>query len=348
MIVDGCLGRNNIHRARRSYETAHKLRRNAGRLALSWQSNHHHWWVSHSGSWQFLSWTIPLPWTSHDPGSQYIRLQTSSSEWPIVLNQISHYYWNGFCGTGHVYGRDSGSVSAKHLSNAELHSNDRFVVSAISDPLKCPCCNSLGDKSYLAANMSVFYQFPQYVGIGLSEVFTSVASLEFAYLAAPRSAQSLIMSLRFCSAGLSSFMGSGIVTLLSIEVSGVSQKNGTSDWRWLLLRFQNGPDPSRKTDNYSNDPRYYIYFFVLAGLQLVFVLIFLGCDRKYQLLKLPNLHLNPRHFQRSTSAPATAWCSFNKCDDHSCSSKFVFLSRVTAWHNIFFFSSKYRMYSSYS
>jgi dipeptide/tripeptide permease len=66
--------------------------------------------------------------------------------------------------------------------------------------------------------MSIFYQFPQYIGIGLSEVFTSVASLEFAYLAAPQSAQSLIMSLRFCSAGLSSFFGSGIVGLLSIEV----------------------------------------------------------------------------------------------------------------------------------
>jgi dipeptide/tripeptide permease len=76
----------------------------------------------------------------------------------------------------------------------------------------------IGDRDYLAANMSVFFQFPQYVGIGLSEVFTSVASLEFAYLAAPRSAQSLVMSLRFCSAGLSSFFGSGIVGLLSIDV----------------------------------------------------------------------------------------------------------------------------------
>jgi dipeptide/tripeptide permease len=56
--------------------------------------------------------------------------------------------------------------------------------------------------------MSIFYQFPQYITIGLSEVFTSVASLEFAYLAAPHSAQSLIMSLRFCSAGLSSFLAS--------------------------------------------------------------------------------------------------------------------------------------------
>jgi len=61
--------------------------------------------------------------------------------------------------------------------------------------------------------MSVFYQFPQYIAIGLSEVFTAVASLEFAYLAAPQSAQSLVMSLRFTSAGLSSFLGSAYVTI---------------------------------------------------------------------------------------------------------------------------------------
>ena len=55
--------------------------------------------------------------------------------------------------------------------------------------------------------MSIFYQFPQYISVGVSEVFTSVASLEFAYLAAPSSAQSLIMSLRFCSAGIAAFLG---------------------------------------------------------------------------------------------------------------------------------------------
>ena len=77
--------------------------------------------------------------------------------------------------------------------------------------------------------MSIFFQFPQYVGIGLSEVFTSVASLEFAYSAAPRSAQSLIMSLRFCSAGLSSFFGTGLVGLLSLEVGDLCCFNKTFD-----------------------------------------------------------------------------------------------------------------------
>lgn len=59
--------------------------------------------------------------------------------------------------------------------------------------------------------MSIFYQLPQYIFIGLSEVFASVASLEFAYLAAPQSAQSLVMSLHFSSTGLSSFLGSGYI-----------------------------------------------------------------------------------------------------------------------------------------
>ncbi|CAF1488802.1 unnamed protein product [Adineta steineri] len=140
----------------------------------------------------------------------------------------------------------------------------------------------IADKEYIAANMSVFFQFPQYVGIGLSEVFTSVASLEFAYLAAPQSAQSLIMSLRFCSAGLSSFFGSGIVGLLSIV-------NGNQIF-----------------ENYRNDERYYIYFFILAGFQLVFILIFIGCNRKYKILKLPNHHhLSSRHFLTSNSNPIT-------------------------------------------
>jgi hypothetical protein len=51
--------------------------------------------------------------------------------------------------------------------------------------------------------------------MGISEVFAMVASFEFAYLAAPRSAQSLIMSLRFCSLGLASFIGDAYVKVFT-------------------------------------------------------------------------------------------------------------------------------------
>lgn len=51
--------------------------------------------------------------------------------------------------------------------------------------------------------------------MGISEVFAMVASYEFAYLAAPRSAQSLIMSLRFCSLGVASFIGDVYVRIFT-------------------------------------------------------------------------------------------------------------------------------------
>ena len=47
--------------------------------------------------------------------------------------------------------------------------------------------------------------------MGLSEIFAMVASYEFAYYAATRSAQSLFMSLRFCLSGISSFIGAAYV-----------------------------------------------------------------------------------------------------------------------------------------
>lgn len=51
--------------------------------------------------------------------------------------------------------------------------------------------------------------------MGLSEVFGMIASYEFAYYAAPLSAQSLFMSLRFCSIGIASFLGAAYSTIFS-------------------------------------------------------------------------------------------------------------------------------------
>lgn len=61
------------------------------------------------------------------------------------------------------------------------------------------------------SSLSIVFQIPQYVGIGLSEVFALTASYEYAYFCAPRSAASLFMSLRFCSLGFSSFLNAGLM-----------------------------------------------------------------------------------------------------------------------------------------
>ncbi|UJR14008.1 hypothetical protein I4U23_001008 [Adineta vaga] len=145
----------------------------------------------------------------------------------------------------------------------------------------------IGKTNYTAADMSIFYQFPQYIGIGLSEVFASVASLEFAYLAAPRSAQSLIMSLRFCSAGLSSFFGSFYIGIF------VKIKED--------LAFENSSCKAA----YEPD-LFYVYFFVLGCFQFIFILIFLACDRKFKLLKVSKQRFNTRLFIAPQSRSSTA------------------------------------------
>ncbi|CAF4601627.1 unnamed protein product [Rotaria sp. Silwood1] len=62
------------------------------------------------------------------------------------------------------------------------------------------------------STLSIYFQLLQYIFLGFSELFATVATYEFAYFAAPRSAQSLFMSLRFCSLGISSFIGTAYIT----------------------------------------------------------------------------------------------------------------------------------------
>lgn len=63
------------------------------------------------------------------------------------------------------------------------------------------------------SELSIYFQLPQTITMGLSEVFTTVATLEFAYISAPRSAQSLLMSLQFCSVGIASFIANGYFSI---------------------------------------------------------------------------------------------------------------------------------------
>lgn len=57
------------------------------------------------------------------------------------------------------------------------------------------------------SSLLIYAQIPQYTTMGLSEIFAMTASYEFAYYAARRSAQSLLMSLRFFLLGVLSFIG---------------------------------------------------------------------------------------------------------------------------------------------
>ncbi|CAF1229187.1 unnamed protein product [Adineta steineri] len=167
-----------------------------------------------------------------------------------------------------------------------------MCLTGITEIFRQKNCNnsfqqSIGNTIYNTSDMSVFYQLPQYISIGLSEVFASVTSLEFAYLTAPQSAQSLVMSLRFCSIGLSSFLGSGYINVYENFYGNFSVTNS-------------------ECKDAEKPELFYIYFFVLAGIQFIFIFIFLGCDRKYHIIKASQHRFNTSLFVGSTSETSNA------------------------------------------
>lgn len=56
------------------------------------------------------------------------------------------------------------------------------------------------------STLSVYTQFPQHISIGFAQTFGLLASFEFAYFIAPRSAKSLFMSFHFISRILSDYI----------------------------------------------------------------------------------------------------------------------------------------------
>ena len=126
-------------------------------------------------------------------------------------------------------------------------------------------------------------QLPQYICMGLSEVFGTITTLEFAYLAAPRSGQSLFMSLQFCSVGISSFLSSGYLAIYPTASGHFDFSVRTRAYSLFLsvsLRFE--------IFQCLNDDQWTFttYFFILAFLQLAFMFITYLCDRRFNLFKI--------------------------------------------------------------
>lgn len=151
---------------------------------------------------------------------------------------------------------DGGGMSYKNLG-----AGGQWQVS-------CTSPSATDHTLYFAANMSIFYQIPQYALLGLGEAFTNVAGLEFAYTHAPRDLQALVTGLYWLFSGFGSLLGLAIVQISHSTHLLYSSDRFDINYR-VPCPYSNGTFADRTCGRTHLDN----YFFILAGVQLFGVLM---------------------------------------------------------------------------
>jgi len=106
--------------------------------------------------------------------------------------------------------------------------------------------------------MSVFWQVPQFILIGTSEILASVTGLEFFYSQAPDSMRSVSQALNLLTVALGSFIIVPIIYLVNVD----------KDHEWVADDLNEG---------YLEN-----YFFLLAGLMVVSTFVFIRIASNYE------------------------------------------------------------------
>lgn len=119
-------------------------------------------------------------------------------------------------------------------------------VAAADLTFDCVDCDNIPQMS----NIHIFWQIPQFVLIGISEIFASITSLEFFYSQAPHSMRSVSQALNLFTNALGSWLTIPLTLLV----------NSDSEDPWIASDV--------------NDGHLDYYFYLLAGLMLLGLIVF--------------------------------------------------------------------------
>ncbi|GFW50345.1 hypothetical protein TNCV_4697601 [Trichonephila clavipes] len=136
---------------------------------------------------------------------------------------------------------------------------------------------------YVAADLPILWQIPQYSLIGISEVFTSVSGMEFAVSQAPSTMQGAVMGLYYFCTGIGSFIG--VAALRSFEsIEGSFVGYHSSDM---------------------NTGNLFYYFFFLAATQFITLIIFCLTTKKLKIRRTSSPNQSASRLLGSSSRSRT-------------------------------------------
>jgi dipeptide/tripeptide permease len=116
------------------------------------------------------------------------------------------------------------------------------------------------DSSIYLSELSILWQIPQYVLVGVSEVFASITSLHFFASQAPPSMRGTIYALNLVTAGIGILLAALLVVIVDL---------GSTPWI---------------PNNLDNGHLEY-YYFLIAALMLITLLIFIPIAKRYKYWK---------------------------------------------------------------
>lgn len=114
----------------------------------------------------------------------------------------------------------------------------------------------------VAVPLSILWQIPQYFLLGAAEVFTFIGQLEFFYDQSPDAMRSLCSAFSLLTTSLGNYLSSLILTIVTYFTT----RDGSVGWI---------------PDNL-NEGHLDYFFWLLAGLSFLNMLVYIVCARKYK------------------------------------------------------------------